>query len=372
MYIHDHCNVVTEENATAIFHLNNAKMGGAIFALTSNISFTENSTIKFYKNKAWQDGGAIYLKSQFSIAFSDNVKLMFSHNTATDYGGAIYSKLAEGKMNFNIINFKFYDNYAKTDGKSVYINVPISCNSTCLRNSIVGITKETLQHSQLNKQITTSPSKFELYQPSVCIDDNKNETEGCTSYYVNNIILGQEILFDACMYDYFDQPSDAAQFLVGDVGNQKYYIPGSKYVLISCNNSFKGIELIGNDTSPVLSLNYSTKITLHIDHVSEMKTISINLTVGLVFCHPGYQCNEKSHKCECYNASDIVYCPINYCNFNCCKTSNGYYHLSPVRDNQCRLHRSDTACGSCEEGYTLSFDSIKCMSVKSAPLDIHF
>ena len=130
MYIHDHSNVVTEENATAIFHLNNAKMGGAIFALTSIISFTENSTIKFYKNKAWQDGGAIYLKSQFSIAFSDNAKLTFSHNTATDYGGAIYSKLAEGKMNFNITNFKFYDNYAKTDGKSVYINVPISCNST--------------------------------------------------------------------------------------------------------------------------------------------------------------------------------------------------------------------------------------------------
>ena len=39
-------------------------------------------------------------------------------------------------------------------------------------------------------------------------------------------MLGQEILFDACMYGYFDQPIDAAQFLVGDVGNQKYYIPG--------------------------------------------------------------------------------------------------------------------------------------------------
>ena len=59
----------------------------------------------------------------------------------------------------------------------------------------------------------------------------------------------------------------------------------------------------------------------------------------------------------------VVLCPINYCNFTCCETSNGYYQLSPVRDNQCKSHRSGTACGSCEEGYTLSFDSIECLDL---------
>ena len=59
----------------------------------------------------------------------------------------------------------------------------------------------------------------------------------------------------------------------------------------------------------------------------------------------------------------VTFCPINYCNFTCCETSNGYYHLSPVRNNQCRLHRSGIACGSCEEGYTLSFDSVECIHV---------
>jgi len=33
-----------------------------------------------------------------------------------------------------------------------------------------------------------------------------------------------------------------------------------------------------------------------------------------------------------------------------------------VRMNQCSSHRSGTACGSCEEGYTLSFDSVECVS----------
>ena len=61
----------------------------------------------------------------------------------------------------------------------------------------------------------------------------------------------------------------------------------------------------------------------------------------------------------------VTFCPINYCNFTCCEDSNGYYHLLPVRDNQCRSHRSGTACGSCTDGYTLSFDSPECVNVDS-------
>ena len=60
----------------------------------------------------------------------------------------------------------------------------------------------------------------------------------------------------------------------------------------------------------------------------------------------------------------VTFCPINYCNFTCCETSNGYYHLSPVRDNQCRSHRSGIACDICEECNTLSFDSVESINVK--------
>ena len=208
----------------------------------------------------------------------------------------------------------------------------------------------------------------------------------CTTYYVNNIMLGQEILIDACMYDYYDQPSNAVQFLVtGHDDNQELYVPGLQYVLISCNNTFQGVNVIGNTRLPS---NYTMKFTLYVNHKSEMKTISISLTVGLVSCHPGYRCYPESLRCECYNVSDInivfcsgggsiikqgyqfgsvtrkptvTFCPINYCDFTCCETSNGYYRLSPERDNQCRLHRSGIACGSCEESYTLSFDSAECV-----------
>ena len=60
----------------------------------------------------------------------------------------------------------------------------------------------------------------------------------------------------------------------------------------------------------------------------------------------------------------VTICPNNYCNFTCCKTTNEFYQLSPVRVNQCLSHRSGTACGSCEDGYTLSFDSVDCVGVE--------
>ena len=60
----------------------------------------------------------------------------------------------------------------------------------------------------------------------------------------------------------------------------------------------------------------------------------------------------------------VSVCPVNYCDFTCCDTTDGFYHLSPLRTNQCRLHRSGSACGNCEEGWTLSFDSTECIMYK--------
>ena len=58
--------------------------------------------------------------------------------------------------------------------------------------------------------------------------------------------------------------------------------------------------------------------------------------------------------------STISIRPNNYCDFICCEVTSGYYGLSPLRSNQCNSHRTGPACGSCEEGYTLSFDSVEC------------
>ena len=111
-------------------------------------------------------------------------------------------------------------------------------------------------------------------------------------------------------------------------------------------------------------------ISLHVTRIYTAKLISANLIVVLSQCHPGFWYSSKSQKCECYNAKSIISCsgsnstikrsywfgsvngkstvtscPNNYCNFTCCEITNGVYHLSPVRDDQCMPHRSGAACG---------------------------
>ena len=45
------------------------------------------------------------------------------------------------------------------------------------------------------------------------------------SYYVNHVMLGQEI--KACVLDCYDQPADATQFLLYNRGFKNYTFSGS-------------------------------------------------------------------------------------------------------------------------------------------------
>ena len=201
-------------------------------------------------------------------------------------------------------------------------------------------------------------------------------------------MLGEEIIIPVCLRDYCNEPSYSTQrFTLREFSKPNYVISGRTEFLLSCqSDALQDIRIIGNE-SLTKSLNYSFDVALNIYGNSNWKQVSINLTIQLAPCYPGFWQYPESHKCECYNASGIIscsgssstikkgywfgsvngeptvsVCPINYCNFTCCETSNGYYQLSPVRDDQCRSHRTGTACGSCTDGYTLSFDSTECIN----------
>ena len=168
--------------------------------------------------------------------------------------------------------------------------------------------------------------------------------------------------------------------------DQAHHIADSEYVLVSCD-VLQGLSLTGDKVTKVE--NFSVSFASHSGSQSDLKTVSVQLEAELSPCHLGFHYDNTTQRCICYIDNDIIscidststikegywfgvvdgrtavtICPNNYCNFTCCKTTNEFYQLSPVRINQCLSHRSGTACGSCEEGYTLSFDSIDCVSVK--------
>ena len=378
-YFNMYCNFTLKANAIALFGNNTALHGGALYLVdNTNVTFQQNSTANFDHNKATLDGGAISIFTNSIIMVKDYTNITFSVNNA-QYGGAMYFDTTSSRLHYNN-TINFINNTAKFAGKGIYFDSTASCNRSCLKSRIIGINHDSKQY------VTTPPSRLVFYDPAICIDNGDDKE--CNSYFLNHVMLGQEINIPACVLDYFEQPADKTQFILYGRNNQNYNISGLSQFVISCG-VLQGLSIIGN-TILSNSTNYSIHIALHDDRNSNWKQISVNLTVELTPCYPGFWQYSNSQKCECYNASDIVFCsghsstikrgywfgsvtgnptvtpcPINYCNFTCCETTNGYYHLSPVRDNQCRSHRSGTACGGCTHGYTLSFDSAECVNVES-------
>ena len=377
LYVGNNSTINFEENSKVIFNSNMADSGGTIFCESSSITFDGNSFVKFNNNTASRDGGAIYLNDNSNFTQFNYSNIAFHYNRASDYGSAIYALFKNTFINYNSYNIHFKDNFAGTITKPVYVNVPISCGHRCLYHGI-NITNKN------DSLLATSPSKLILYNSAKCIKGNDTNTD---TYYLNNVMLGQLITFHACVLDYYDQPTETGQFKITGMNHQDYNISGSKYISVSCNHPTQEFSIIGNLHSNN-SYNYSLKISLYFTRISESQLISVNLIVELSQCHHGFWYSNKSQKCECYHADNIISCtggsstikrnywfgsvsgkptvtscPNDYCNFTCCEISNGIYHLSPARANQCNQHRSGTACGNCERGYSLSFDSPDCVRV---------
>ena len=372
-------NVLFTGNTSVKFTDNIADNGGAVYAVQSSLTFTENSPVNFTNNTVKESGGAMHISDNFSAIFQDKSQITWFHNTADRYGGAIYAELthtSNSVITFSTTGINFSNNTALR-GSDVYVDIPTSCNDTCLQNSIIGTNNYSFINSSLHRYIDTPPKIFEFYNTTTCIENGTNKN--CQTYLTRNIMLGEEIIIDACVLDYYDQPVDGTLFIIYSENGEHQLISGSSYVLVVTCEGFRGIRIIGEEVSDVV--NYSITITSHDGSKSDLKTISLKLITELSPCHLGFHHDNDTRRCVCYSDSDIVscsgstssikrgywfgevddkatvtVCPNNYCNFACCETANGYYELSPMRINQCNLQRSGTACGSCEDGYTLSFD----------------
>ena len=235
VHINHRSTVKFKESSLVKFNNNSANLGGSVFIKLSEVFIGGNSSIKFATNTALQDGGAIYLNDHSNYTLLDNSIVAFHHNTAGGYGGAMYILLKESSINFNSSDISFHNNMAGTAQNSLYINVLKTVNNTLSFQDLSVITKT-------NFAIATSPSTLTLYNSGSCIN---NSIAQCSTYYMNNIMLGQEIKFNACVLDYCGQPTNAVEFLVTGMDHPDYSILGSKYKSISCNHTIQGLSIVG-------------------------------------------------------------------------------------------------------------------------------
>ena len=73
------------------------------------------------------------------------------------------------------------------------------------------------------------------------------------------MMLGQEIIIDACVLDYYDQPAGETQFLV-DSNNTDHSINGSNSILISCTE-MQVINITGYKISD--AKNFTINLTFY-------------------------------------------------------------------------------------------------------------
>ena len=146
------------------------------------------------------------------------------------------------------------------------------------------ISNSTLKSGIKYTNFATNPNTFTLYNPAICINGSKTN---CDTYYMNNIMLGQEITFDACVLDYFDQPTEATQFMTTGMSHEDYRISGPTHVSTSCNHTTQGIRITRNLHSSN-SYNYLMIISSYYVTNLESKILSVKLMIELSQCHPGF------------------------------------------------------------------------------------
>ena len=173
--------ITLEGNLTIIFDYNTADNGGAV-CIDNNITLTfeGNSTAFFNNNVASEGGGAMKFLKDSNITVKENTAIKFTNNSA-QYGGAIFLDATAAMVSNSDV--KFINNNARIMGSSLYEDL-YTCKSSCLGNRIPGIS---------NKLIAAPPNELKFYDPAVCIDNNNNTQ--CSNYYIQNIMLGSEIVY---------------------------------------------------------------------------------------------------------------------------------------------------------------------------------
>ena len=388
-----------------------------------NVILVGNGNTSFQDNKA-DNGAALHLSDSFLLLNYSSFQFRIINNFANAYGGAIFTDFLLSNVNRCQCHWLLYshdnfcrDNLYKISNCAVTINTNLFCNNfltVYLATSSIYIVNNTallagsavyynniqnihpLHRSPsllkptsffyLPKIFTivpnvtkplvlaTQPQTLQLSDPAKC---NNNYT-ACN---ISGITLGKDIRIQANIVGYNDKPSEATRFFVELLCTENcmdFDISGGPIILI--NQRIAGISITGK------RIKQTTSVTLRLYR----GTIDLSLIVVLFPCQLGYAYNEKARHCYCYNVDNIAscaantttikkdhwfgvigeqttvsVCPNKYCNFSRTEVTSGKYTLHPFYDDQCGLHRTGQACGSCDNEYTLTFDFHDCININN-------
>ena len=382
-------------NGSTIFEGNEADTGAALHLSDSYILLNYSSfQLDMVSNFANSYGGAIFIDFQLSNIHRSQCHWLFFPNdnfcdeTMHYYNGctvvmytALFCELFPREERV-VSNISMINNTALLSGSAIFYDNAISFppskrslnTSDPLSMFYIPETFTIYKMSMIDSSkpalliLSTQPQQLQLMDPAVCNDDY-------TTCNISGITLGEEIQIPAKILGYNNKIAETKRFFVECFQNCfNFSMVGDSIVLI--NNTLNGIRITGVK----IRQNVSVTLRLH------SGVIDLKLNVELVPCRLGYAYNGVTKQCHCYNVDNVVscgvettikkdywfgmiseqttvsICPNKYCNFSRTEVNSGNFLLPSSDDDQCSPHRTGQACGTCENGYTLSFDFEDCVN----------
>ena len=388
-----------------------------------NIILVGKGVSRFQNNTA-DVGAALYLRKSYLLLNFTSFQFDIIDNLATEYGGAIYLDILFTNTYKRQCHWLLYFNAKfcgtvdhQINGCTIPIDAKLFCKGTFkIRHS----TSEAISHIYITNNtallagsavfynnmenvfvlhtsaisldpvsifeiprtftitpnvttplvMATQPQMLRLADPAKCNNDY-------TVCNISGIMLGQNIEIPASIIGYNDRPSEATRFFIECIENCiEFNIIGGPVILII--DRLSGISVIGSRVNNDVFMT----IKLH------RGVINVSLRIELFPCQLGYTYNHAARQCYCYTVHNIIscagnattikkdywfgvideqatvsLCPNKYCMLSRTEIASGKYNLHPFYDDQCGLHRTGQACGSCCNGYTLAFDFHDCIKV---------
>ena len=400
--------------------------GGAIFAVSSTIKvttrsyFVQGAYLEITSNSA-KRGGGIFLQANAKIyvfktdTFQDVNATMYLISNTASYGGAIY---VDDSTNFGTCvvdstsecffqvmalhqfptfyvtrSISFSRNFARTSGSSLFGGLLDRCTVSPFAeiHNIIG------QHYENNIEYLRNTSNAEIdsissHPTRVCFCDNN--LPRCNSDYQRRLIKvmkGETFTLSLVAVDHVDQTVNATiqsslAFTESGLGDGQLM----QRVTKQCTNL----------TFSVSSPHTHENLTLYASNGPCRDAQLSRITVDIEFidcaCPLGFQVsriNTTSCMCDCHEQITDVTCDITTqsltklssstawfsyinstkvvgyldypnCPYDYCMSGNVSVNLNEVNgaDMQCAYQRSGKLCGSCQQNFSLSLGSPRCLS----------
>ena len=380
------------------FEDNRGFRGGALSLIGTSILFIHNeSTISFLRNKAFQEGGAIYVNILGSF---------ISVTCAIQFLGETRINILQNNLQLLNMSITFSNNSAEIAGNSIFGNPLYFCvfiPITAIDNSQILFANQTILYKevfQFQETVGNKLSELNSVQEKICICQSVIFKKDCPPHHVldHTVIPGDS-------FSLYLNPVDLATV---PVASFLYSFPrsvnSSDPVSLDSHQDIRPLPGLSHNCSLVeFTVFVPQNITVYIHLFANIGRQRVTVELNTAFCPPGFvlgssstdnkmcQCNDfikSSLKSTCNMTNYIISRPTNYwvgtktddsgdqivqfvstCPTDYCREDVTDIDLR-VLDQLCAEGRTGTLCGACREGLSSVFGTAECQKCSNAWLAI--